>query len=126
MKAPFQGCRYRHSQLGVAPEPILQVLQNLIIESLDVQKHQRGPRRDPNQLIKLDFQGAAVAALRILNEENHKKGNHRGAGVDHQLPGERDYCRRQAKSGRAAARVAASLASDVNTDWLASRMDWPL
>jgi len=40
-----------------------------------------------DQLIQLQLHRHSVAVLGVLNQEDHKEGDDRRAGVDHQLPG---------------------------------------
>src|SRR5271170_7816957 len=43
----------------------------------------------PNQFVELQVDGAGVAVLRVLNEEDHQERNDGCACIDHQLPGVR-------------------------------------
>jgi hypothetical protein len=40
----------------------------------------------PNDFVEFRLHGGAVAVLRVLNDEDHKESDDRGAGIDHELP----------------------------------------
>jgi len=40
-----------------------------------------------DELIELHLDRGAIPVLRVLNQEDHKEGHDRGAGVDDELPG---------------------------------------
>src|SRR5689334_11165178 len=42
-----------------------------------------------NEFVQFDLYCCAIAILRILNQEDHQKGDNCGAGIDNQLPGVR-------------------------------------
>jgi len=41
---------------------------------------------DSHEFIELDLDSGAIAILRVLNQENHEKGNNGGPGIDDELP----------------------------------------
>lgn len=39
-----------------------------------------------DDLVEFDLYGCAIAVLRVLDKENHEKGDYGRAGIDHELP----------------------------------------
>lgn len=82
-------------RLGFAPaalpsnklELLGKLVQFLVGEVLDVDHAVAGVVNGMDQLVELQVDGARVAILRVLDEEDHEEGHDGRAGIDDKLPG---------------------------------------
>ena len=75
-----------------SPYPLISCLQLIefkIAEVLDIDHLIVRLVDGPDQFVQFEIDGARVAVLRVLNEEDHQERDDGCAGVDHQLPGVR-------------------------------------
>src|SRR5262245_56456347 len=79
----FQELARVPSQLLVALADAYQVV---LLQLLEIQQRVLSAFDRTDQLVQLDLDRPAVAVLGVLDQEDHKEGDDRGAGVYHQLP----------------------------------------
>jgi nitrogen fixation protein FixH len=85
----------------------LQLVQVLFGQLLQVEQYIVSAFQGADDLVELELQGLVVAVLRVLDQEDHQKGDDGRRRVDHQLPGvaivengSREYPRRDDEEGQ--------------------------
>src|SRR3954462_3232349 len=69
---------------------LFQLIQLFVGKLLDIDKIVVCRMVRTNEFVKLQVQRLGVAVLRVLDEEDHKKRNDFGAGINDELPGIRE------------------------------------
>jgi hypothetical protein len=83
---PFYGLFSSRFCFGARFTFIAQFIEFLVREMLNSDKCILSGA-DSHEFIELDLDSGAIAILRVLNQENHEKGDNGGPGIDDELPG---------------------------------------
>jgi len=75
--------------LGIAEllELLLQEGEFVVAHILDINKHITRRPDSADELVELEVDGARVAVLGVLDEEDHEEGENGGRRIDNELPG---------------------------------------
>ena len=65
----------------------VEIVEFEVAEVFDVDHLVAGFIDGSDELVELEIDGAGIAVLRVLDEEDHQKSDNGGAGIDDELPG---------------------------------------